>query len=367
MSDRQEKTLSKEITVPRCTLINDSDPVASQFICGICLELVLRDKVVETKCGHLFDQECLAALQPPRSCPSCRTKSTEPRKVHPKSAMYRILGQLQVQCQLCQQWTGDYADYAAHTKDCAKRTVSCVSCDATVRHDRVTEHFWGAHGKAEHEKMVASQARAQAKIISLQTMLKAKEKTIANLNQAMEAASAPDSKSPSPSRRLQQRFDPSMSRKERQAWKQKQKRLPNPAKREADSAHPSSSLFSHPNSYSVDTELSEAVKNSFNFAPTAKPKPTTKLTTKPTTKLTPAPRSTAPQVGTFSFGPTRTTTSTSFKPAMAFQFGTSRPAPKENPAQAASQPVQAARQPTQAAASNALTPSENPFRFTAKS
>jgi hypothetical protein len=50
----------------RCFSINE----LTSFV--FTQELVSKDKAVETNCGHLFDQQCLAALRAPRSCPICR-------------------------------------------------------------------------------------------------------------------------------------------------------------------------------------------------------------------------------------------------------------------------------------------------------
>jgi hypothetical protein len=157
-------------------------------------------------------------------------------------------------------------------------------------------------------------AKLQAELISLRAIVTAKDNTIAYLQEAVENPRASPSESPSPNKlkgAKHQRFDPSMSRKERKAWKDKGHRQPSPGKRVSATAS-ESPLFQSP---SVDQELAEAVKRSFPFGPNTR-KPKSK--NKPSVVVQPV----VPRAMPFTFGPAQPAAAVAAPPSSTlFNFG----------------------------------------------
>eukprot|EP00730_Choanoeca_flexa_P012488 TRINITY_DN4323_c0_g1_i1.p1 TRINITY_DN4323_c0_g1~~TRINITY_DN4323_c0_g1_i1.p1 ORF type:complete len:499 (+),score=82.16 TRINITY_DN4323_c0_g1_i1:2-1498(+) len=261
----ETKPNDKQKSLPRPLLLGDRVGTGSEFVCGICLELIDRDTAVETACGHLYDQACLSRINSPRSCPSCRSELKNTRKVHKRSAMYRLMGQVRVQCPACLTWTGSYADYDAHYNTCDKRTKPCQHCKQEMLIAQPEQHLYGCRGRVEIKRLNKELFQLRAAIISQRSILGAKDATITSLQSRLKLqgqSPEPSSSSSSSRPRRQQRFDPSMSRKERQAWKKKH----SPGKRPAASEPRVAPVAAPTNAFgNFAHDIAQAMGEAFNF------------------------------------------------------------------------------------------------------
>lgn len=104
------------------------DSLWRRWACPICQNLIHR--LVETKCGHLFCENCLTeAVSKKAECPCCRATLADSGGWHASPSRDREIGQLAVRCDFgsC-TWTGTQNKLAAHREECRFHWVKCEHC-----------------------------------------------------------------------------------------------------------------------------------------------------------------------------------------------------------------------------------------------
>jgi Zinc finger, C3HC4 type (RING finger) len=99
-------------------IYNEGDPTTQIFVCPLCCDLAIRDPAI-THCQHIFCRECIAtALNQNSQCPMDRG-SLRMSQVSPLTGpLKQIYLSLNVQCPICNLWSGPLESYESHVRMC---------------------------------------------------------------------------------------------------------------------------------------------------------------------------------------------------------------------------------------------------------
>lgn len=106
--------------------VQHTDEVTGDFICGLCLGIVLDPSM--TFCGHYFCSACLTNAQAVRDqCPTCRQNALPVRPLTLREDRFYLnqLNRCWFKCPEAPlwngcQWAGFYSAYSRHAKKCMK-------------------------------------------------------------------------------------------------------------------------------------------------------------------------------------------------------------------------------------------------------
>lgn len=129
-------------------------------ICSVCLKVV-RDAVESDHCSHMFCKDCIEAwLERNKNCPLCKEKMELSSLMKCGQIRMRLLRQ-PVKCiaKGCEKEM-DLREYDGHVRDkCAKRTIQCAVCDASVQEDQLANHM--DKSMAQHVQAVADRVKPE--------------------------------------------------------------------------------------------------------------------------------------------------------------------------------------------------------------
>ena len=137
-------------------LVQSDETHYMTFICNICHKVADLDAMVTSKCSHAFCKGCLESWLPKSpNCPTCTTPIVgikygdaipcqtcrqQESEIYPlaesQPLAYESLSKIQVSCPHCQNWEGDYRNFAQHQETCKYRQFNNSSRKASRRGSR---------------------------------------------------------------------------------------------------------------------------------------------------------------------------------------------------------------------------------------